>query len=171
MLEKLHLVWEHLKVPERPGLVVRVRSLLRCCPSNQDLSLVLVAGSWEHPNQQRLFMSRTNIAVSRLIRKMKLPGRENKITVIVGTVTDDVRIQDIPKLKICASSTKAVAKSINVEQCHKPRKPQKSNFIKWTSPGPVIFNTIVYPHVHNLFFTGITAHLVISSELLHHSKH
>uniref|UniRef100_A0A3B4FEB0 Large ribosomal subunit protein uL15/eL18 domain-containing protein n=1 Tax=Pundamilia nyererei TaxID=303518 RepID=A0A3B4FEB0_9CICH len=104
MLEKLHLVWEHLKVPERPGLVVRVRSLLRCCPSNQDLSLVLVAGSWEHPNQQRLFMSRTNrppIAVSRLIRKMKLPGRENKITVIVGTVTDDVRIQDIPKLKIC----------------------------------------------------------------------
>uniref|UniRef100_A0A3Q2WHC4 Large ribosomal subunit protein uL15/eL18 domain-containing protein n=1 Tax=Haplochromis burtoni TaxID=8153 RepID=A0A3Q2WHC4_HAPBU len=61
--------------------------------------------SWEHPNQQRLFMSRTNrppIAVSRLIRKMKLPGRENKITVIVGTVTDDVRIQDIPKLKICA---------------------------------------------------------------------
>lgn len=23
MLEKLHLVWEHLKVPERPGLVVR----------------------------------------------------------------------------------------------------------------------------------------------------
>uniref|UniRef100_A0A3Q4G4U7 Ribosomal protein L18 n=1 Tax=Neolamprologus brichardi TaxID=32507 RepID=A0A3Q4G4U7_NEOBR len=54
---------------------------------------------------RRLFMSRTNrppIAVSRLIRKMKLPGRENKIAVVVGTVTDDVRIQDIPKLKICA---------------------------------------------------------------------
>lgn len=50
-------------------------------------------------------MSRTNrppISISRLIRKMKMPGRENRIAVVVGTVTDDVRIQDIPKLKICA---------------------------------------------------------------------
>lgn len=31
---------------------------------------------------------------------MKLAGRENKIAVVVGTVTDDVRIQDIPKLKV-----------------------------------------------------------------------
>lgn len=30
---------------------------------------------------------------------MKLPGRDNKIAVVVGTVTDDVRIQEIPKLK------------------------------------------------------------------------
>ncbi|KAM9723604.1 large ribosomal subunit protein eL18 [Menidia menidia] len=54
---------------------------------------------------RRLFMSRSNrppISISRLIRKMRLPGRENKIAVVVGTVTDDVRIQDIPKLKICA---------------------------------------------------------------------
>lgn len=34
------------------------------------------------------------------IRKMKMPGRDNKIAVVVGTVTDDVRIQDIPKLKV-----------------------------------------------------------------------
>lgn len=34
------------------------------------------------------------------IRKMKMPGRENRIAVVVGTVTDDVRIQDIPKLKV-----------------------------------------------------------------------
>uniref|UniRef100_A0A3P9KME7 Large ribosomal subunit protein uL15/eL18 domain-containing protein n=1 Tax=Oryzias latipes TaxID=8090 RepID=A0A3P9KME7_ORYLA len=54
---------------------------------------------------KRLFMSRTNrppIAISRLIRNMKLPGRDNKIAVVVGTVTDDVKIQEIPKLKICA---------------------------------------------------------------------
>merc|ERR1712035_257215 len=54
---------------------------------------------------RRLFMSRTNrppISISRLIRKMKLPGRENRTAVVVGTVTDDVRIQEIPKLKICA---------------------------------------------------------------------
>ncbi|XP_044142008.1 60S ribosomal protein L18-B-like [Bufo gargarizans] len=54
---------------------------------------------------RRLFMSRTNrppLSLSRLIRKMKLSGRENKTAVVVGSITDDVRIQDIPKLKVCA---------------------------------------------------------------------
>lgn len=31
---------------------------------------------------------------------MKMAGRENRTAVVVGTVTDDVRIQDIPKLKV-----------------------------------------------------------------------
>lgn len=31
---------------------------------------------------------------------MKMPGRENRTAVVVGTVTDDVRIQDLPKLKV-----------------------------------------------------------------------
>lgn len=31
---------------------------------------------------------------------MKLAGRENKTAVVVGTITDDVRLQDIPKLKV-----------------------------------------------------------------------
>uniref|UniRef100_A0A2K5W858 Large ribosomal subunit protein uL15/eL18 domain-containing protein n=1 Tax=Macaca fascicularis TaxID=9541 RepID=A0A2K5W858_MACFA len=51
---------------------------------------------------KRLFMSRTNrppLFLSRMIRKMKLPGRENKTAVVVGTVTDDVRIQEVSKLK------------------------------------------------------------------------
>uniref|UniRef100_A0A8C9JG16 Ribosomal protein L18 n=1 Tax=Panthera tigris altaica TaxID=74533 RepID=A0A8C9JG16_PANTA len=51
---------------------------------------------------KRLFMSRTNrppLSLSRLIRKMKLPGRENKTAVVVGTITDDVRVQEVPKLK------------------------------------------------------------------------
>lgn len=34
------------------------------------------------------------------IRKMKLPGRENKTAVVVGTITDDVRVQEVPKLKV-----------------------------------------------------------------------
>uniref|UniRef100_A0A2K5Z2S7 Large ribosomal subunit protein uL15/eL18 domain-containing protein n=1 Tax=Mandrillus leucophaeus TaxID=9568 RepID=A0A2K5Z2S7_MANLE len=51
---------------------------------------------------KRLFMSRTNrppLFLSRMIRKMKLPGRENKTAVVVETVTDDVRVQEVPKLK------------------------------------------------------------------------
>uniref|UniRef100_A0A4X2KGT0 Large ribosomal subunit protein uL15/eL18 domain-containing protein n=1 Tax=Vombatus ursinus TaxID=29139 RepID=A0A4X2KGT0_VOMUR len=51
---------------------------------------------------KRLFMRRTNqppLSLSRMIRKMKLPGWENKTAVVVGIVNDDVRIQDVPKLK------------------------------------------------------------------------
>ncbi|KAL1765889.1 60S ribosomal protein L18, partial [Sigmodon hispidus] len=51
---------------------------------------------------KRLFMNRTNrppLSLSRMIRKMKLPGRENKTAVAVGTVTDDVWILEVPKLK------------------------------------------------------------------------
>ncbi|XP_066463806.1 large ribosomal subunit protein eL18 [Eleutherodactylus coqui] len=54
---------------------------------------------------RRLFMSRTNrppLSLSRLIRKMKLAGRESKTAVVVGSITDDVRIQNIPKLTVCA---------------------------------------------------------------------
>uniref|UniRef100_A0A2K6MNE2 Large ribosomal subunit protein uL15/eL18 domain-containing protein n=1 Tax=Rhinopithecus bieti TaxID=61621 RepID=A0A2K6MNE2_RHIBE len=51
---------------------------------------------------KRLFMSRTNrppLSLSRMIRKMKLPGRENKTAVVVGTIRDDLRVQEVPKLK------------------------------------------------------------------------
>ncbi|XP_039562338.1 60S ribosomal protein L18 [Passer montanus] len=33
---------------------------------------------------------------------MRKPGRAERTAVVVGTVTDDVRIQDVPKLKVCA---------------------------------------------------------------------
>ncbi|NXI13323.1 RL18 protein, partial [Irena cyanogastra] len=36
------------------------------------------------------------------IRMMRKPGRADRTAVVVGTVTDDVRIQDVPKLKVCA---------------------------------------------------------------------
>ncbi|ELW70865.1 60S ribosomal protein L18 [Tupaia chinensis] len=55
---------------------------------------------------KRLFMSRTNrppLSLSRMIHKMKLPGRENKTAVVVGTITDDVRFQEVPKLKGCGT--------------------------------------------------------------------
>ncbi|KAM4023566.1 large ribosomal subunit protein eL18B-like [Anomaloglossus baeobatrachus] len=61
-----------------------------------------------------LFMSRTNrppLSLSRLIRKMKLPGRDGKTAVVVGSITDDVRIQNIPKLKVCALRVTSGARS------------------------------------------------------------
>ncbi|CAN7943707.1 unnamed protein product, partial [Ixodes persulcatus] len=54
---------------------------------------------------KRLFMSRINkpvISLARVTRFMKKPGRENLIAVVVGTVTDDLRLYDVPKLRLCA---------------------------------------------------------------------
>merc|ERR1712048_226310 len=54
---------------------------------------------------KRLFMSRTNkppISISKLARLMKKDGREGKIAVVVGAITDDIRLHNLPKMKICA---------------------------------------------------------------------
>ena len=54
---------------------------------------------------KRLFMSRTNqppLSLSRMIREMKQPGQENKTSVVAGRVTSDVRVQEVPKVKVCA---------------------------------------------------------------------
>jgi large subunit ribosomal protein L18e len=54
---------------------------------------------------KRLFMSRINrppLSLARLVRKMGTGGREGKTAVVVGTVTNDVRILEVPKLKLCA---------------------------------------------------------------------
>jgi large subunit ribosomal protein L18e len=54
---------------------------------------------------KRLFMSRINrppISIAKINRLMKKPGREGKIVVVVGNVTDDHRIFSVPKMTICA---------------------------------------------------------------------
>jgi len=52
---------------------------------------------------KRLFMSRVNrppMAISRIVRYFK--GKEDRIIVLVGTVMDDERMLEIPKMTICA---------------------------------------------------------------------
>lgn len=52
---------------------------------------------------KRLFQSRVNrapISLNRVVRYTK--GADGKTVVIVGTVTDDARITDLPKLSVCA---------------------------------------------------------------------
>ncbi|XP_053766423.1 uncharacterized protein [Desmodus rotundus] len=46
-----------------------------------------------------------------MIRKMKLPGCKGKTAVVVGTITDNVRIQDVPKLKVCTLRVSSRARS------------------------------------------------------------
>merc|ERR1712228_41251 len=53
---------------------------------------------------RRLFMSRINrppLSLARLVRKMK-GEREGKTTVVIGTITNDVRIFKVPKLTVAA---------------------------------------------------------------------
>ncbi|XP_060076076.1 large ribosomal subunit protein eL18-like [Ylistrum balloti] len=50
-------------------------------------------------------MSKTNrppMSLARIVRLMKKPGRDSKMAVVVGTITEDVRLLEVPKLRICA---------------------------------------------------------------------
>ncbi|XP_014512066.1 60S ribosomal protein L18 [Vigna radiata var. radiata] len=52
---------------------------------------------------KRLFMSKVNkppLSLSRLIKYTK--GKEDRIAVVVGTVTDDIRVYEVPPLKVTA---------------------------------------------------------------------
>jgi len=40
------------------------------------------------------------MSIAGVVRHMKKAGRENKITVVVGTITDDRRIYELPKLTV-----------------------------------------------------------------------
>lgn len=51
------------------------------------------------------------------IRKMKLPGREGKTAVVVGTITDDVRVQEVPKLKVSGEGAQERVGWVTVSSC------------------------------------------------------
>ena len=52
---------------------------------------------------RRLAQSRTSKAPMSISRiALNLKGKEDKIAVLVGTVTNDIRLFEVPKLRICA---------------------------------------------------------------------
>jgi|TARA_Y100000994_G_scaffold224321_1_gene205894 large subunit ribosomal protein L18e len=61
---------------------------------------------------KRLFMSKTNrppLSLSKLAKFMK--GKEGKVACVVGTITDDVRMFEVPKLTVCALRFTATARA------------------------------------------------------------
>merc|ERR1712150_171894 len=53
---------------------------------------------------KRLFMSKINkppLSLARIVRRMKR-SEGNKICIVVGSVTDDIRLLTVPKLTVCA---------------------------------------------------------------------
>merc|ERR1739844_825998 len=54
---------------------------------------------------RRLFMSKINrppLSLARLVRNLKKEGNATKLAVCVGTVTNDLRILEVPKMTLCA---------------------------------------------------------------------
>merc|ERR1712021_193559 len=54
---------------------------------------------------RRLFMSKINrppLSIARLVRNMKKAGNADKTVVCVGTITNDLRIFEVPKMTVCA---------------------------------------------------------------------
>ncbi|CAH0547631.1 unnamed protein product [Brassicogethes aeneus] len=92
------------------------RKVRRTEPKSQDVYLRLLVKLYRYLARRtdakfnkiilkRLFMSRIYrppISLARIVRLMKKPGREGLTAVVVGTVTDDSRIFECPKLSICA---------------------------------------------------------------------
>uniref|UniRef100_A0A0X3PGV7 60S ribosomal protein L18 n=1 Tax=Schistocephalus solidus TaxID=70667 RepID=A0A0X3PGV7_SCHSO len=64
--------------------------------------------------KRRLMMSRINrapMSLARLARQMKKPGRQDKIAVCLGTITNDLRMMEIPKMTVCALRVTGPARS------------------------------------------------------------
>ena len=52
---------------------------------------------------KRLFMSRIHrppLSLASLVRHMKKDGRQDKIAVVIGTITNDLRLFNVPKLTV-----------------------------------------------------------------------
>ena len=90
------------------------RKVRRTAPKSEDPYLRLLAKLFRYLSRRtgakfnkiimkRLFMSRLYrppVSVARLARQMKKKGRDGKIAVVVGTITDDSRIFDLPKMTV-----------------------------------------------------------------------
>merc|ERR1712122_153450 len=92
------------------------RKVHRTAPKSDDVYLRLLVklyrflarrtdGKFNEIIMKRLFMSKINrppMSLARLARNMKKQGRENKIAVIVGTITNDLRLFKVPKMTVAA---------------------------------------------------------------------
>merc|ERR1712029_1228979 len=104
----------HTSIKEVMGVDIRHnkdRKVRRTEPKSQDIYLRLLVKLYRFLARRtekkfnkiilrRLFMSKINrppLSIARLTRNLKKDGNANKIAVVVGTVTNDIRIFDIPK--------------------------------------------------------------------------
>jgi len=93
------------------------RKVRRTAPKSEDPYLRLLCRLYKYLARRtgtkfnriilkRMFMSKRNrppCSLAKIVRMMKKKGNEKKIAVVVGTITNDLRVFDVPKkLKVCA---------------------------------------------------------------------
>ncbi|XP_023339895.1 60S ribosomal protein L18 [Eurytemora carolleeae] len=92
------------------------RKVRRTEPKSQDIYLRLLVKLYRFLARRtdakfnkiilkRLFMSCNNrppMSIARITRNLKQAGNADKIVVVVGTVTNDLRVFDVPKMTLCA---------------------------------------------------------------------
>ncbi|KAH8917102.1 large subunit ribosomal protein L18e [Atractiella rhizophila] len=105
-LKKHHVKSGHRKAPasEDPYLLLLVK-LYRFLARRTDAPFNKVI-------LKRLFQSRINrppVSVSNIVRQTK--GKDGKTVVVVGTITDDARIYEVPKLSVAALRFTKTAKA------------------------------------------------------------
>ncbi|CAL8108329.1 unnamed protein product [Calicophoron daubneyi] len=100
------------------------RKVVRKNPKSDDVYLRLLVKAYKFLARRtrskfnkivmrRLFMSKINrpaLSLARLKRFMTKPGRADKIAVCVGTITNDTRIREFPKMTVCALHVTAAAR-------------------------------------------------------------
>ncbi|XP_068215595.1 large ribosomal subunit protein eL18 [Palaemon carinicauda] len=101
------------------------RKVVRRAPKSQDIYLRLLVKLYRFLARRteakfnkiilkRLFMSKINrpqLSLARLAGHAKRPRREGRIFVVVGTITDDLRLFKVPKLTVCALRVTARARA------------------------------------------------------------
>merc|ERR1712180_464683 len=92
------------------------RKVRRTEPKSQDIYLRLLVKLYRFLARRtdakfnkiilrRLFMSKINrppLSLARLVRNLKKEGNADKLAVVVGTITNDLRIFEVPKMTVCA---------------------------------------------------------------------
>ncbi|ETS81780.1 60S ribosomal protein L18-B [Pestalotiopsis fici W106-1] len=105
-LDRHHVRGTHRKAPKSDNVYLKLLvKLYRFLARRTDSSFNKVV-------LRRLFMSRINrppVSVSRIVGQSK--GQEGKTVVVVGTITDDNRLLQVPKLSIAALRFTATARA------------------------------------------------------------
>ncbi|KAJ4395891.1 hypothetical protein N0V93_000106 [Gnomoniopsis smithogilvyi] len=106
-LDRHHVRSTHRKAPKSDNVYLKLLvKLYRFLARRTDAAFNKVV-------LRRLFMSRINrppVSLSRITANLK-NGNEKKTVVIVGTVTDDVRLLEVPKVNIAALRFTATARA------------------------------------------------------------
>jgi len=79
-------------------------------------------------------INRPPLSIACLARNMKKPGNAEKVAVCIGTITNDIRIFDVPKLTICALrvTEKARERILKAAVLYNLQRPEVQSRLVWT---------------------------------------